>query len=83
MNWTVYIIEVSDGSYYTGITNNLDKRMKTHSAGKGSKYVKSRLPIISILYCENHNNRSEASKREYVIKKMTRKQKEELFTKEE
>ena len=47
MNWVVYILRCSDGSYYTGITNNLAKRVATHNCGKGSKYVRSRLPVVA------------------------------------
>lgn len=75
--WYVYIIELSDGTYYTGITNDLDRRMEKHSSGKGSKYVRSRLPL-RLVYWEVHQDRSSASKREVEIKKLKRAQKEEL-----
>jgi putative endonuclease len=71
-NWCVYIIELSSGTYYTGITNDLDKRMKTHARGKGSAYVKANLPIVDIMYVEYVADRSEASKRESEIKDMRR-----------
>jgi putative endonuclease len=70
--WCVYVIELSNDAYYTGITNNLDKRMKTHSKGKGSAYVKANLPIRDIIYVEYVADRSEASKREAEIKGMRR-----------
>jgi len=66
-----------DGSYYTGITNNLQKRLDTHRAGKGSKYVRARLPF-RVVYKETADNRSAASKREAQIKNMTKSQKEIL-----
>lgn len=70
--WCVYVIELSNGAYYTGITNDLDKRIKTHARGKGSAYVKANLPILNIMYVEYVANRSEASKREAEIKNMRR-----------
>ena len=71
----VYILECSDGSLYTGITNNLENRLKTHQEGKGSKYVRARLPF-KLVHSESCNGRSEASKKESEIKSMTRAQKE-------
>lgn len=75
--WQVYILKLANGAYYVGITNNLPKRMKTHKIGKGSKCVKAHLPFV-LIYTEDAKNRSEASKREAAIKKMTRKNKEKL-----
>jgi len=68
-DWVVYIIELSNGAYYTGITNDLTARLKKHSCGKGSKYVRSFLPL-KLVYTEKHDDRSSASKREYKIKKL-------------
>jgi putative endonuclease len=76
--WIVYILECADGSYYTGITNNLDNRIKAHHEGNGAKYTKGRGPF-KLLYSEIQENRSLASKREQHIKKLTRLQKEGLF----
>ena len=70
-NWCVYIVKCNDGSLYTGITNNLDKRISTHNKGKGAKYTKTRLPVTLMAHCEA-SDRSEASKEEYRIKKLTR-----------
>jgi putative endonuclease len=78
MMWHVYILEVSDGTYYTGITNNIEKRMEDHRNGKGSKYVRSRIPF-HIVYQESVRNRSAATRRELEIKKMSRKNKEKLI----
>lgn len=78
MNWFVYIIKLNNKSYYTGITNNITKRLDTHKKGKGSKYVRSNLPFV-LVYLETIINRSEASKKEYKIKRMTKQQKEELI----
>jgi putative endonuclease len=77
--WCVYMLEMSDGSLYTGATNNLESRLRTHKSGKGSKYVKRRLPIIRVAYVEPANDQSSALKREAAIKKLTRKQKERLI----
>ena len=77
--WCLYILETSDSSLYTGITNNLSKRIKTHRAGKGSKYVRSRLPF-SVIYIELLSNRAEASKLEYKVKKLKRINKLKLKT---
>jgi putative endonuclease len=75
--WIVYILELNDGSYYTGITNDLDKRLEAHKSGKGSKYVRSRLPFRVVYICYEQN-RSGASKSEINIKKLSRKKKELL-----
>jgi putative endonuclease len=77
-NWFVYIIQCNDKSYYTGITNNLEKRIKNHNLGTASKYTRIRLPV-HIVYKENNFNRSTASKREYAIKQLNRTQKEKLI----
>jgi putative endonuclease len=71
------MLELSDGSYYTGITNNIDKRLADHDKGKGSKYVRSRRPF-SLIYKEYVSDRSEASKREAAIKKMRKSRKKNL-----
>ena len=76
--WYVYILECSDGTLYTGITTDLDKRLKTHNNGKGAKYTKTRLPVVLKVSFESED-RSSASKEEYRIKQLTRKQKLELI----
>ena len=70
MNYT-YIVECKDGTYYTGWTNNLDKRLKDHNEGKGAKYTKARLPVF-LVYYEEYETKEEAMRREYAIKHMTR-----------
>jgi putative endonuclease len=72
--WFVYILQLSNGNYYTGITNDIEKRMKAHNKGLGSKYVRSNLPF-KLVYLEKAENRSIASKREIEIKKLSRKDK--------
>lgn len=76
--WFIYIVECSDNSYYTGITNDVPKRLLTHNSGKGAKYTRGRLPV-ALIWFKRVNGRSEASKLEYKIKKMTRKQKKQLI----
>jgi len=79
LNWNVYIIEASDGSYYTGISTNVERRFDEHSNGKkGAKFFNGKNPV-RILYQENNHSRSSASKREAQIKAMTRMQKEKML----
>nr|WP_248484800.1 GIY-YIG nuclease family protein [Tepidibacter aestuarii] len=79
MNY-VYIIECSDGTLYTGYTNDLDKRINTHNKGRGAKYTRCRLPV-KLRYYEEYGSKGEALKREYKIKQMTRQQKLKLIEK--
>ena len=74
-----YIVKCSDGTYYTGYTNDLEKRLLTHNAGKGAKYTRNRLPV-EMVYFEEYEEKSEAMKREYAIKQLTREQKEKLIS---
>ena len=74
-----YIVKCSDGTYYTGYTNDLEKRLLAHNAGKGAKYTRNRLPV-EIVYFEEYEDKSEAMKREYAIKRLTREQKEKLIS---
>ena len=79
MSYFVYILECSDGTLYTGITKDISKRLNEHNhKDKGAKYTKARRPV-KLLYHENSENRSTASKREYVIKKLTRLKKLQLI----
>ncbi|MTI67229.1 MAG: GIY-YIG nuclease family protein [Firmicutes bacterium] len=77
MSYT-YILKCSDGTYYTGWTKDLNKRLKAHNSGKGAKYTRARLPV-KLIYWEVHKNRSKAQKREAGIKKLKRKDKEKLI----
>lgn len=70
----MYILTCSDNTYYTGITNDLNKRIKTHNSGKGAKYTKNRLPVLLLEY-KVVNNKSEALKLEYKVKKQPRNKK--------
>jgi putative endonuclease len=78
MHWLVYMLECSDNSIYTGITNNLENRLKKHQSGDGAKYLRGRLPI-KLIYKELFINRSEATKREISIKKMSKNEKKILI----
>lgn len=71
MSWLVYMLRCRDGSLYTGITNDLPKRLKAHAAGKASRYTRSRLPV-RLAYQEPHASKSAALKREAAIKKLPR-----------
>ena len=73
-SWFVYILLCSDSTLYTGITNNINKRVEDHKKGIGAKYTKGRSPL-SLIWQEKHPNKSSASKREYEIKSLTKKQK--------
>ncbi|WP_048571323.1 GIY-YIG nuclease family protein [Clostridium cylindrosporum] len=77
MNYT-YILECNDKSLYTGWTNDLSKRLSMHLKGKASKYTRARLPV-KIVYYEQFLDKKDAMKREYAIKKLTRKQKLKLI----
>lgn len=76
MNYT-YILECSDGTFYTGWTNDLEKRLKAHNEGTGSKYTRARLPVRLVWFAESED-RKEAMSREALIKKLTRKEKADL-----
>ena len=78
MAWHVYIVECSDGSLYTGITNDLDKRITAHNDGRGAKYTKSRRPV-RLRYSEPAADRKHASQREYAIKSLPRVKKMQLI----
>ena len=77
MNY-VYILRCNDDSLYTGWTNNLEKRIKAHSDGKGAKYTRARLPV-ELVYFEEFETKTEALHREIELKKLTRAQKIELI----
>ncbi|EGN30453.1 hypothetical protein HMPREF0988_01105 [Lachnospiraceae bacterium 1_4_56FAA] len=79
MNYT-YILQCSDGTYYTGWTNDLEKRLDAHNTGKGAKYTKTRRPV-TLMYYEMFATKEEAMKREYAIKQLNRKKKTELIEK--
>jgi putative endonuclease len=77
-NWYVYIVECSDKSFYTGVTNNIKKRIEAHNSGKGAKYTRARKPV-TLRYLESDLEKRYAFKREYQIKQLSKKQKELLI----
>ncbi|MFN9367940.1 MAG: GIY-YIG nuclease family protein [Planctomycetia bacterium] len=79
--WLVYVVRCRDGSLYTGITNDLPRRLKAHSAGKASRYTRARLPV-ALAYSEPQKSKSAALKREAAIKKLSRPQKERLVARQ-
>ena len=72
--WYLYILRCGDGSLYTGITTDVEKRLEAHRGGKGAKYTRSRLPV-SLAYYEEYETPREAQSREFHIKRLTREQK--------
>lgn len=73
-DYTVYILRCGDGTLYTGCTNDLARRVKTHSAGKGAKYTRARLPV-ELVYSEPATDKSAALRREAAIKALSRREK--------
>jgi predicted GIY-YIG superfamily endonuclease len=80
MPWVLYILECADGTFYTGITNDLDQRLQKHESGTGAKYTKGRGPF-KLAHLETLQNRSEASKREIAVKALRREEKLKLIGK--
>ena len=72
--WFVYILRCSDGTLYTGSTDDVARRLLVHNGGKGAKYTRSRRPV-EVVYTEECESYSAALKREYAIKQLTRQQK--------
>lgn len=74
MSWRVYMVRCVDGSLYTGCTNDLEKRVERHNAGKGARYTRSRLPV-ELVWNVRVKDRSAALSREAKLKQLTREQK--------
>ncbi|MFW6000726.1 MAG: GIY-YIG nuclease family protein [Bacillota bacterium] len=74
----VYIVKCSDGTFYTGYTVDIKRRIKEHNSGEGAKYTRGRTPV-KLIYKESFNSRSNAQKREYEIKQLSRSEKEKLI----
>lgn len=72
--WFVYMLRCGDGSLYTGATNDLERRVKQHGAGKGARYTRARLPV-KLVFHEPATGKSEALSREAKLKQLTRAQK--------
>lgn len=78
MRFYCYILECSDGTFYTGWTNDPERRIAQHNKGKGARYTKTRRPV-KLVYLEEQTDRKSAMKRELAIKKMKRGEKARLF----
>ena len=76
-NYT-YIVECSDGTLYTGWTNDIEKRLKAHNEGKGAKYTRCRKPV-KLVYLEESDTKQQAMSREAKIKQLSRQEKEKLI----
>lgn len=76
--WHLYILRCGDGTLYTGITTDVEKRLEAHRSGKGAKYTRGRSPL-ELIYREECGSHSDALKREAAVKKLSRKQKEMLL----
>ena len=79
MSWFIYILRCKDGSLYTGITTDPERRLAEHKKGIGAKYTKQK-GVENMVYLERSENRSMATKRENQIKKMSKVEKEKLST---
>lgn len=77
MTHLVYVLECADGSYYTGYTTDLERRVREHEAGDGAKYTRGRTPV-DVVHVEQFDSKSAAMSREYEIKQLSRRQKERL-----
>jgi putative endonuclease len=69
--WCVYVLRCRDGSLYTGATNDLDRRVARHAAGRGARYTRSRLPV-ALVHVEPARGRSAALRREAAVKRLPR-----------
>ena len=78
MMWYLYILRCKDGTLYTGITTDVEKRLEAHRAGRGAKYTRGRGPL-ELVYRETCGSHSEALKREYQVKALTRLEKRKLM----
>ena len=74
----VYVLECADGTFYTGWTNNVEKRLAAHNLGTGARYTRGRLPV-KLAYMEETNDKASAQSREAAIKKLSREQKAEMI----
>ena len=78
MSWTVYILRCGDGTFYTGCTNDLRRRLESHRAGKGAKYTRGRLPV-DVVYQEPVPDKPSALRREIAIKRLSHARKRALI----
>jgi putative endonuclease len=77
MSWVCYVLQCADGTFYTGISNDLEKRLVAHNSGEGAKYTRGRTPV-QLIHVETCADKSIALKREIQIKQMTRGEKQVL-----
>lgn len=75
--WSLYILRCRDGSFYTGVTNDIERRFREHEAGRASRFTRTRRPVV-LVYQEKCGSRSQALLRECAVKSMSRKAKEDL-----
>ena len=80
MKYYVYILLCSDGTLYTGVTKNLEKRLALHNSGRGASYTRGRLPV-TLVYHENANTLKSAMNREREIRRLPRSDKQKLIKK--
>ena len=76
MHYT-YMLKCKDNTYYTGYTNDLEKRLKAHNEGKGAKYTRGRVPV-ELIYYEEYEDKHSAMRREWEIKQLSRSEKEAM-----
>ena len=81
-NWTVYMLECADGTLYTGITDDLEHRLRAHSTGRGAKYTRGRGPL-KLRYLESVPDKSTALKREHALKQLRRSEKMAIIQEKE
>jgi putative endonuclease len=74
VNWVTYIVRCSDGTLYTGVSNNLENRIKKHNNGSGAKYTRTRRPVV-VIKIFLHLTKSDAMKLEYKIKQLSHNEK--------
>ena len=77
--WSLYILECCDGSFYTGVSNDVDRRLREHQKGTASRYTRTRRPVV-LAYREECGSRSRSLARECAVKSLSRRRKEELIS---
>ncbi len=75
----MYVVECRDGSYYTGYTTDVKKRVAVHNSGKGAKYTRARLPV-KLIYAQGFDSKEEAMSAEAFLKRKKRAQKERFLS---
>ena len=76
--WHLYLLKCGDGSFYTGVTTDIERRVREHQEGKASRYTRTHLPIV-LVHNEECGSRSQALSRECAVKSLSRQDKEELI----